>query len=218
MRILIALCASALLASNAHAGLFLNEVLASTSGADSEFIEIYNSGPDEVDLAGYTIDEIESDADNSGLGDVDDTFAIPSDTPTLLPAGGFYLIGNATFESTYGITSDLTLPLSIENSSSTLVLKDSMGVQQYAVLLNDGDGVAQTTVDLSFGPDGTFLPAGYFLDTDGGSTASLLEFGQPSPSATPGASNNPIPEPGTIALVMLGLAAAGATSMRKRLG
>ncbi|MEM7576160.1 MAG: lamin tail domain-containing protein [Planctomycetota bacterium] len=197
---LMAALAAGTLGTSASAALFLNEVLASTTGADSEFIEIYNSGSSAVDLTGYTIDEIESDAAGT-LGTVDDTFVIPDGAS--VPAGGYYVIGNAEFETAFGFTSDLTLPISIENSSYTLILKDALGAAVYTAFSDDGDGVPQGTPDISIPVDGTFLAAGYYLVGDGGSTAEFLEFSpKPAASATPGAEN--LPEPATAALLGLG--------------
>ncbi|MBB6429684.1 lamin tail domain-containing protein [Algisphaera agarilytica] len=191
------------LAGQANADLFINEVIGSTTGADAEFIEIYNSGPTAVDLSGYQILEIESDS-GASQGTVDDTFEIASGT---IAAGGYFLIGNATFTAGYGITPDLELNISIENSSYTLLLQDDSATTLYSAFVTDGGAgdAAQGGVapDISVGPDGTFLPAGFGLSGDGGSTAYLLEFSPvPAPSATPGAAN--IPEPASLALVGLG--------------
>ena len=210
-------------ATTANAAIILNEVIGSTTGADAEFIELYNSGPGSVDISGFYIDEVESDSGNASFGTVDDTFSIPDGSPIILAPGDFYLIGNSTFETEYGIVPDLSLSLSIENSSYTLALYDDSDSLLYTALVVDGDGALPApfvAADITVGPDGSFLPAGYALDVDGGSTASILEFSPvPAPSATPGASNNaPIPEPSTVALLMLGAVAASAASMRSRLG
>jgi hypothetical protein len=192
----------------------INEAVGSTTGADAEFIELFNSGSTAVDISGWAINEIESDAVGS-FGTVDDTFTIPA--MTTLNAGGFFLIGNETFETGYGITPDLNLPLSIENSSYTLQLVNALDVQQYAVSVFDGDGdVSPIAVDLSVGPDGTFLPAGFFLTTDAGTTAGFQDFTNiPSTVATPGASNVAvIPEPSSFALIAM--TAGGLGFIRRR--
>ena len=209
---LFGLIAALVTVSNASGQIVLNEVLGNTTGADTEFIELYNAGTSAVDISGWLIEEIESDPGASN-GTVDDSWTIaPS---TSLAAGAFYLLGNSTFATAFGITPDQTESLSIENSSYTLVLSDTTGVAQYTAFVSDSDGVVPTglTPDISVGPDGTFLPAGYYLDVDGGSTASILEFAPvPAPSATPGASN--VPEPSSVAALAI-LACAGVIRRRR---
>ena len=212
---LLAIFGSLVAVQFSSGAIILNEVLASTTGPDTEFIELYNSGLTSIDISGWQIFEIESDPGTS-YGNIDDTFTIPGsadDGTVILGASDFYLIGNDEFETIFGITPDLNLPLTIENSSSTLILKNAAGETQYSAYLVDSDGGGANdegtpiTPDISVGPDGSFLPAGYALETDGGSTARILEFSpRPAPSATPGASN--IPEPATSllgGLALLGL-------------
>ena len=220
---LFGLIAALVTASNASAGspgaqIVINEVLGSTTGADTEFIELFNIGPLDVDISGWLIEEIESDATSNGT--VDDSWTI--NAGTILPAGGFFLLGNPAFETAFGIISDQTEPLSIENSSYTLLLSDSLGAPQFSAFVNDGDGVVPTgiTPDLSvgpFGPNDTEVPPGFFLNTDGGTTASFLEFAPtPAASATPGSTNAPttaIPEPSSMAALAL---LAGAGVLRRR--
>lgn len=193
----------------------INEVVGSTAGGDAEFIELFNSGSTAVDISDWAINEIESD-DVTTFGDVDDTFAIPA--MTILNAGGFFLIGNDNFVTGYGITPDLNLGLSIENSSYTLQLVNALGEQQYAVSVFDSaDDSSPIAVDLSVGPDGTFLPAGFFLTTDAGTTAGLQEFSVPSGVATPGASNGTvIPEPSSFALIAMAAGGFGFVRRRRR--
>lgn len=197
------------LISSAYSAVVINEALVSTTSTDGEFIELYNSGLAPVDLQGWSILEYESDTANAAFGSLDDTFSIPTGSAVTLNPGDFYLIGNAQFVIDFGITPDLELPLSVENSSVTLVLQNAAAETQYVALLNDGDGDANeagvsVTPDISVGPDGAFLPAGYYLTPDGGSTAGILEFSpKPAASATPGASN--IPEPSAALLGGLAL-------------
>jgi len=201
-------------AMSTHGDIVINEVLGSTTSADTEFIELFNSGSSAVDISNWIIQEVESD-DQASNGDVDDSWTITDGT--VLAPGEFYLLGNAEFTSVYGITPDQSEALSIENSSYSLVLRDTSADAQYTAFVSDSDGLVPTglTPDISVGPDGTFLPAGYFLDVDGGTTASTLEFSpRPAPSATPGFSNVAIPEPSSIALLgLVGL--AGVVRRRK---
>jgi hypothetical protein len=215
----IALCLSS--GSLANADLVLNEVLASTTGADTEFIEIFNSGTTAVDISGWEVRQYESDA-GEFFGDLDETNTITTGT---IAAGDWFVIGNQAFIDAFGITPDVQDDgLSIENSSVTLELFDTVNsVSIFTAFLTDGgDGDAANiagtaiTADITVGPDGTFFPAGYYLNGDAGSTASLLEFAPtPAASATPGSANlNAIPEPSSVALI--GLVGLGLGFVRRR--
>ncbi len=217
------LIASIFFASQSKADLFLNEILASTTGADTEFIEIFNSGPTTIDLSGFEIRHYESD-DTGTFGDLEETNVIPGAVGSgthEIAAGEYFVIGNAAFETAFGFTSDFTTNLSIENSSVTLELfNTNTMMSEYIAYMTDGGagdmaniGGTAATPDISVGPDGTFFPAGYYLNGDGASTASILEFSPtPAASATPGAAN--VPEPGSLAVIgLMGLVAL--TTRRK---
>jgi len=170
----------------------INELLGSTTSADSEFIELFNTTASAVDIGDWMIELWDSDSSSLGGADGSSPYTIPSGTS--LNAGGHFLLGNSTFSTTYGITPDLTLPANaIENSSYTVVLADSSNVVQNAIFVTDG-GAGDTanragaaiTPESTIGPDGSFLPAGFTRTVDGGGSFSLLEFSpQPAPSATP---------------------------------
>lgn len=214
MKIAIAMLIAA--GSIASADIVINEVLGSTSGADSEFIELYNTGGGSVDLSNWSIELWDSDAGAQfGGSDGGSPFVINMGS---IAAGGHFLISNALADSTYSVTGDMELPGSIENSSYTMVLRNAMGDLVNTIFVTDGGAgdaanIAGTfiTPDLTFGPDGTFLPAGFYRVGDGSDTLGLLEFGQPSPSATPGSANIPAPA----ALAALGLGGL-ATARRRR--
>ncbi|MFH1747207.1 MAG: lamin tail domain-containing protein [Planctomycetota bacterium] len=210
MRVILAtLGICALLALPAQGDVYLNEVLGSTTSTDTEFIELYNSGPDPVDITGWSIELWDSDAgDYFGLPDGGSPYIID---PATLGVGGYYLLANPEFLNWYTEIPDQAIQANaIENSSYTMILKDAGLATIYSAFVTDGgDGDAANdagtpiTPDLTFGPDGTYLPAGYYLIGDGGPTAGLLEFDpRPAPSATPGYAN--IPEPAS--LLLLGLA------------
>ena len=226
MRCLLLFASIALLPTTfVRANLVLNEVLASTIGTDSEFIEIYNSGPAAVDVSGWEIRQYESDAGGS-FGNLDETNLIPGPAGThVIGSGGRLLLGNAEFQTAFGIVPDISFSnagLSVENSSVTLQLFDTVSnTSIYTAFLSDGGAGdspniagAGITPDISVGPDGTFFPAGYQLNGDAGTTASLLEFSpKPAPSATPGAINA-VPEPSSLA--MLGFTGFGICLFRCR--
>ena len=213
---LLAVC----LQVSTYADIVLNEVLGSTIGADTEFIELFNSGGTAVDISNWWIREYESDSGGS-FGNLDDEWQVADGT--TLNAGGFYLIANTNFTSSYSEVPNQVENLTIENSSYTLGLFNTADELQYSAFVTDGGAgdaanIAGTVVtpDISVGPDGTFLPAGYYLTTDGGASASILEFSTvPAPSATPGASNGvaAIPEPSFVIAMCVGFAGV---SLRRR--
>lgn len=196
-----------------NAQVVINEILGSTTSTDTEFIELYNGGGAPVDVSNWSIELWDSDSGGSfGALDGGSPHVIPA--ATSIPAGGYLLLGNPEFQSIFGIVPDVALPANaIENSSYTAILKDAGASTIDSVFVTDGgagdtanDGGVVIVPNLSVGPDGTFLPAGFGRLGDGGSSAYFLEFSpRPAPSATPGATNL-IPEPGTLALMLLGLA------------
>lgn len=199
------------LAVVANADLYINEVLGSTDGSDWEFIELYNSGNDPVDIGDWQIELWDSDDGTSyGGADGGSPYIVPTGRTTL-PAGGFYLMANGLAAAGFGVTPDFELQNNaIENSSYTIILRDnSRGQIIDSIFVTDGDagdsandaGTPITPAG-SIGPDGQFLPAGFYRVGDGQPTLEILEFSTPAPSATPGGPN--IPEPASLLLVGLG--------------
>ncbi len=174
----------------AHTQVVINELIGSTTGTDSEFIELYNASCATVTISGWTIEVWDSDAAQISTT-ADRVITIPSGT---LTPGQFYLLGSPEFVSAFGITPDLSIAdNTLENGSYTIILKNAAGAAQSSIFVVDADagdfandeGVA-ITPDLTVGPDGTFLPAGFTRTTDGGNTTAILEFSpKPAPSATP---------------------------------
>jgi predicted extracellular nuclease len=212
MKLRLALAGVGLLAlgASANGAIVINEVLGSTTGTDSEFIELYNTGGSSIDIGDWQIELWDSDS-GASFGGADDSSPHVVPTGTTLAAGGYYLMANPTFSSYYSATPDFALPANaIENSSYTMILKDSSLATINSIFVTDGgvgdaanDAGTLITPDLTVGPDGSFLPAGFYRVGDGGATTALLEFSpQPAPSATPGAMN--LPEPATMALLGLG--------------
>jgi hypothetical protein len=185
-----------LTAASSHGAIVINEVLGSTTSSDTEFIELYNTSGAAVDISGWSFEFYDSDA-GSPFGGLDGGSPYVIDAGTTIGANDYFLMGNSTFESIFSITSDQTESLAIENSSYTMVLKDSFDNVIETIFVSDG-GAGDTaniagvniTADFTIGPDGTFLPAGFYRDGDGSSSFELLEFSpRPAPSATPGAAN-----------------------------
>ena len=160
----------------------LNRVLGSTTGTDVEFIELIGT-PGET-LAGLSVVVTESD-DQADTGAID--FRIDLPDGAAIGDNGFYLIGNDLVQSQYGVTPDLTMAGSIENSSYTIAIveTDSISGETVAEIGSVIDAVGVTdggATDTFFfdapvvGPDGSFLPAGFNRVPDGSDTFELADF------------------------------------------
>ncbi|MEM1011658.1 MAG: lamin tail domain-containing protein [Planctomycetota bacterium] len=217
---LLLAAATTVAASQAQANIVINELLGSTSGSDWEFIELFNAGVSPVDISGYTVTLY--DADDGGT-DGGSPYVVPD--ATTLGAGEFFLFANPLATTGFSVVPDVTLPANaVENSPYTVLLEDSAGGNVYSVLVTDGtdalganEAGTPIVADLTAGPDGTFLPAGFFLEVDGGSTAGFLEFGTGNLTGGAGAGGSPgfsnvIPEPTSIAV----LGMAGLAALRRR--
>jgi hypothetical protein len=235
MCIAVVVAAVVSVAGPAQAALYINEVLGSTSSNDWEFIEIYNSGPGSVDISGYEIELWDSDSGTQfGGSDGGSPYIVPGSTS--IASGGFFLFANALASTGYSVTPDVSLGANaVENSSYTVILADGSGGSIVdSVFVTDGGAGdaanragASITPGATFGPDGSFLPAGFYRTTDGGGTLALLNFNTgdlnngTSEGGTPGASNviggPAIPEPTTL-LVFVGLLASSQLVRRRSNG
>ncbi len=184
--------------------LVINEVLADASGAGGpDFVEIHNAGVDPVDISGYKVVSYLADP-NFSAGQLDESIVIPA--ATILPAGGFYLIGasNAgepdSVGQVYGVTPDLIVPdFNLDDFDVSISLLDASDNRIFTALIEDTDFDAFANIagvlvpaDIAPGPDAGFGPAGYYLLTDGGQEAGFIEFvanTAQAPSATPGVTN-----------------------------
>jgi hypothetical protein len=216
MKNILALTAVAGLASFANADVIISELLGSTGGSDAEYIEIYNAGASSVDLTGWSIELWDSDSGTPEFGGSDGV--APYGLSGSLASGETFTLGNSLATGIFGFIWDALLPAdAIENSSYTAVLVDGMGNAVFSAFVADGDagdvanraGVA-IAADVTVGPDGSFLPAGFRID-DADLNFSLLNFSDPGAApADPGVANfAPIPAPSALALVGLGGLVAG---------
>lgn len=212
MRRFLAGTAVLALAASANAAIVINEVLGSTTGTDSEFIELYNTGGSAMNIGGWRIELWDSDSGASfGGADGGSPYIIPSGT--ILNPGDYYVMANTTFNTFYNVAvvDQVIQENAIENSSYTIILKDAALTAIDSFFVTDGGasdqpndaGAPHVPISGTVGPDGSNLPAGFYRVGDGNATIALLEFSpQPAPSATPGTPN--IPEPASLVLVGLG--------------
>ncbi|MGF1525627.1 MAG: lamin tail domain-containing protein [Candidatus Competibacterales bacterium] len=206
--------------TSAHAMVIINEVLGSTTGADSEFIELYNTSASAISIGGWSVELWDSDSGGAfGNADGDSPYVI--DAGAMIEGFGFYTLANGLAESLFAFAADQSLPSNaIENSSYTIILADAANTALNSIFVTDGDAGdtanragTSITPDFAFGPDGTFLPAGFFREFDGADTLLLQSFSDFTDTGTPGATNDPsvepplpsVPLPASLLLMMTGL-------------
>ena len=166
--------------------LVINKVLGSTTGADSEFIELV--GQPGQSLAGYSLIVVESDASAGSVvnGTIDARFDFAADH--AVGDNGFFLVGNDLVQGIYGVAPNALIPQNfIENSSYTLALVETASLAGNAVagteVVLDAVGVTDGEGPEFFhfgapvvGPDGGFLPAGAIRVQDGVDTDQASDF------------------------------------------
>lgn len=210
----------------ANAAVVLNEVLGSTESTDTEYIELYNAGPESVDISGWSVEFWESES-GAGFGSSNGgPYTVPVDT--MLVDGQHFLFANPETEGVFTdasgnpVIGDVQLPPNaIQNSSYTVVLKDAEQTVINTVFVTSGgsDDAANiagelTAPDFSIGPAGMFLPAGFTRTVDGGDTLAMLEFSpKPAPSGTPTNSGGTVEPPDDAQLAtIMEIQGAGHTS------
>lgn len=171
------------LSDDSEQGLVINEVLGSTTGSDSEYIELFGT-PGES-LAGLSLIVVESD-DQASNGTIDRRFDFDDDA--VIGENGYYLVANDLAETTYGVDADDNIPDNfIENSSYTIALVETGSITGSTVtgseVVVDTVGVSDGGETDSFffgapvvGPDGSFLPAGVGRITDGVDTDTEADW------------------------------------------
>ncbi len=175
----------------------INEVLASTTSTDSEYVELF--GPAGASLAGLSFVSVESDPGTS-TGEIEFRYDFADDA--VIGLNGFYLIANETARLTYGVTPNAAFTASIEKSSATYALVETASltgtfvaggevVRDAVANVDNADDAATTFFGAPVvGPDGSFLPAGVGrivdgVDTDTAADFRILNFFNDSPPNTP---------------------------------
>lgn len=201
----------------------LNEVLGSNTGADNEFIELYNAGTQAVDIGGWSVELWDSDA-GSSFGGADSSSPFIIEAGASIEPGGFYLLATDNAVAAFGVAADQSLPdNAIENSSYTIILvqADGQPVDSVFVVDSGADDMPNRAGETfepanSIGPDGNFLPAGFFrVDEDGnlqdgGPNLALADFGLTDPVPSP--MNSGLVAPPAIALTIPEIQGAGHVS------
>jgi hypothetical protein len=123
MRLIQALLAMLCASTFITAQVVINEVVYDDTSTDNrEFVEIYNAGPNPVDISGWMLEN----ADNGG-NSLMGTVVVPLGT-TLMP-GAFFVFGNIGVPNL-----NITIPLnSLENDMEITRLKDASGIIQDTV-------------------------------------------------------------------------------------
>jgi predicted extracellular nuclease/2',3'-cyclic-nucleotide 2'-phosphodiesterase (5'-nucleotidase family) len=180
----------------------INEVLGSTTGDDSEYVELF--GQAGASLDGLSMIVVEGE-DDGQIGDVNLRVDLGPDD--AIGENGFFLIANDTAAQTYGVTADLSIPENaIENGAYTVALVETSTLAGDVVTGEETvldavavQGTAEATAFFDapvLGPDGTFLPAGVGRvadgqDTDQASDFEILSFGNDPAVNTPTAGFSP---------------------------
>ena len=230
MKLLLTSCL-ALSTSLASAAIFINEIRLDMPGADNdEYIEFFSNAPGSDSVDGLTLIVIGDTGDNSGIIENVTSFAgitnAFADDPYFVVAEPTFSIGMADF------TTELNFE---NSDNVTYALVDGFTGMDGDHLDTDNDGVLdvtpwssvvdalslQETVDgipvadgdnhvyglalggAALGPDGNFVPGHAFRFGDGTGDWTIGGFGLGTDD-TPGVSN-PIPEPSSALLVLLGL-------------
>jgi predicted extracellular nuclease len=192
----------------------INEVLGSTTGSDSEFVELIGT-PGYV-LDGLSIIVVESD-DQSSNGTIDKRVDLGASDK--IGSNGYFLIANSLAESTYSVTANVSFSSnSIENSSYTIALVETSSLSGTTVTGSETvlDAVAVTDGEAAsffhfgapvLGPDGSYLPAGVRrlangVDTDTAADWGFSDFNNSTTINTPTAGDTAPPPPPALKTIM----------------
>jgi len=227
--LVLCICALLALAAPARAGLLISEVVYNEAGSDTtgEWIEIYNTGPDAIDLTNYKIGDEEVanpplPAESGGMWQFPAGASIPAYGVQVIAVSGakFISLYPSAPLPTYEVISTLPgVPDMINyltwSPTGTPINMANAGDQ---VLLLDG---TDTIIDMISWGNTTFafnpaLP----LSADGASQQRILPYVDTNIAADWQAANPPtpgtVPVPEPTSLVLMGVAIGVAAAVRKR--
>ena len=177
----------------------LNEILVSTAGGDSEYVELFGAAG--ASLAGLSVAGVLLEGDRRG----DVQFRYDFAAGDALGANGFFLLGNDTAAQTYGVSPDAAIDANaLQNASATFALIETATLTGDAVTGGEAVIDAVSLVESAeveglfgspaLGPDGRFLPAGVGrvadgADTDAAEDFAILSFGNDAAVNTPTAAS-----------------------------
>jgi len=146
-------CAAGVLAPNDPSVLVITEVLANALNEQTgEFVELWNSGAEDVDLTGLVITD----------GDSTDGLIAYGGGDTILPGGSYALVVDPNYGGQYLVpngvllmtTPDATIGNGIANSSDPVTLYDVDGttlIDSFTFPFDHGDGYSHEKVDYTVG-------------------------------------------------------------------
>jgi len=199
------MCVMGIAVSTADAALLVSEVYYDHPGSDSdhEFLELFNTGIEPVDLGGWLVEWV---------GAVWGEQALALSGVAL--SGRFFLIGGANTAVDFGVAPDLLVSLTLQNGGSAT---DGVRIRKgnYTdTVLYDAPNTAGLAGDAgwsgaSFAPDvavGRSLARwNILLDTN--EMTDFVERVVPGPSNrfAPGPSDGTVPEPASALMTMMGM-------------
>ncbi|MCB2211831.1 lamin tail domain-containing protein [bacterium] len=180
---LFVLMLALLVAGAAQADIIINEIMQNpsmVSDSDGEWFEVYNSGASDVDMDGWTVEDLTNAAE---------TFVVSG--TAVVPAGGYFVFGvNGDFATNGGVNVDYVYPNTfyIGNGADEIVLWDAgmteMDRVEYdgGTIWPDPNGASMQLIDPNLdNNDGTNwaeanLPYG---DGDFGTPGAMNEWADP---------------------------------------
>ena len=119
-RIATSLALTFAIGANASGALLINEFQYDDSSTDDrEYVELYNSGANPVDISGYTVGTRDTAVGSGASAPLVIPGALGSGT-TMIPAGGYYVIGNPGVANlNQSVASGM-----LENDTETIELRD----------------------------------------------------------------------------------------------
>ena len=146
-------CAAGVIAPNDPSVLVITEVLANAVNEQTgEFVELWNSGSEDVNLNGLVITD----------GDSTDTLLAYGGGDTVLPGGAYALVVDPNYTGQYLVpsgvllvtTPDATIGNGLANGQDPVLLYDLDGttlIDAYTILSNPGDGISVEKTDYAGG-------------------------------------------------------------------